>query len=182
MKWSVLKSEYLFKDIWLTVRKDTCKRNDGVIIDPYFVYEFPTWVTAVAITREGEFIFEKQYRHAIGLTMMEIPGGCVDPEDNSLEEALSRELKEETGYEFASFQYLGKTSANPSTNNNWMHFYLATGGIKISPQALDASEEIEIHLLKTEEVKALLKNNEILQSMHSTALFYALEKIGELSY
>ena len=182
MKWSVLKSEYLFKDLWFTVRKDTCKRNDGVIIDPYYVYEFPTWVTAVAITKEGDFIFEKQYRHAIGLTMMEIPGGCVDPEDNSLEEAVARELKEETGYEFTSFEYLGKTSANPSTNNNWMHFYLATGGVKMSDQALDANEEIEIHLLRIEEVKALLKNNEILQSMHATALFYALDKIGELKY
>lgn len=63
--------------------------------------------------------------------MMEIPGGCVDKEDKSLEDAIARELKEETGYVFSSFEYLGKTSANPSTNSNLMHFYLATGVKKL---------------------------------------------------
>ena len=66
MNWEILKSEYLFSDLWFTVRKDQCKRKDGAIVDPYYVYEFPDWVTAVAITSEGEFIFEKQYRHALG--------------------------------------------------------------------------------------------------------------------
>ncbi len=182
MEWKLVKSDYLFSDLWFTVRKDTCVRGDGKIIDPYYVYEFPDWVTAVAVTRDGKFIFEKQYRHASGLTMMEIPGGCVDKEDKDLESAIARELLEETGYQFESFQYLGKTSANPSTHNNWMHFYLATGGEKVSEQELDANEEIEIHLLSIGEVKDLLKKNEVLQSMHATALFYALSKLGELNY
>jgi hypothetical protein len=84
MKWSLLKSEYLFKDLWFTVRKDTCKRSDGVVIDPYYVYEFPEWVTAIPITDDGKFIFVRQYRHALGLTLMEIPGGCVDATDKSV--------------------------------------------------------------------------------------------------
>jgi 8-oxo-dGTP pyrophosphatase MutT (NUDIX family) len=152
------------------------------MVDPYYVYEFPEWVTAVALTEDGKFIFERQYRHALGLTMMEIPGGCVDKEDKSLEDAIARELKEETGYVFTSFEYLGKTSANPSTNSNLMHFYLAKGGRKVAEQALDQHEEIEVHLLELEEVKHLLKSNQIVQSMHATALFYALEKLGFLQY
>lgn len=131
MEWKLLKSDYLFKDLWFTVRKDSCQRPDGKIVEPYYVYEFPEWVTAVALTESGEFIFEKQYRHASGLTMMEIPGGCVDPEDESLYSAIARELKEETGYVFETMEYLGKTSANPSTHNNWMHFFLAKGGKKL---------------------------------------------------
>jgi transcription elongation GreA/GreB family factor len=63
-----------------------------------------------------------------------------------------------------------------------MHFYLATGGEKVTTQSLDGNEEIEIHLLSMDEVKSLLKNNEIIQSMHATALFYALSKLGELNY
>jgi 8-oxo-dGTP pyrophosphatase MutT (NUDIX family) len=157
-------------------------KPDGSMVDPYYVYEFPEWVTAVALTEDGKFIFERQYRHALGLTMMEIPGGCVDKEDKSLEEAIARELKEETGYVFNSFEYLGKTSANPSTNSNLMHFYLAKGGRKVAEQALDQHEEIEVHLLELEEVKHLLKSNQIVQSMHATALFYALEKLGFLQY
>ena len=182
MEWKLLKSDYLFKDLWFTVRKDSCQRPDGKIVEPYYVYEFPEWVTAVALTESGEFIFEKQYRHASGLTMMEIPGGCVDPEDESLASAVARELKEETGYVFETMEYLGKTSANPSTHNNWMHFFLAKGGKKITEQELDNNEDIEVNLLTTEEVKSLLKENKIFQSMHVTALFYALERLGELKY
>ena len=182
MNWKLLKSEYLFKDLWFTVRKDTCERSGGQLVDPYYVYEFPEWVTAVAVTEEGDFIFERQYRHAAGLTMLEIPGGCVDPQDVNLESAIARELKEETGYVFKEYNYLGKTSANPSTHNNWMHFFLATGGKRESEQELDSNEEIEICLLKLNQVKDLLRNKEIMQSMHVTALLYALEKLGELKY
>lgn len=178
----MLKTEYLFKDLWFTVRKDSCERPNGKVVEPYYVYEFPEWVTAVALTENGEFIFEKQYRHAAGLTMLEIPGGCVDPEDESLSSAVARELKEETGYVFESMEYLGKTSANPSTHTNWMHFFLARGGKKMSDQELDGNEDIEVSLLTIDQVKVLLKENKIFQSMHVTALFYALEKLGELKY
>lgn len=181
MEWKILKSDYLFKDLWFTVRKDSCETKDGKIVEPYYVYEFPTWVTAVALTEEGEFIFERQYRHAIGLTMMEIPGGCVD-DDEELQTAIARELKEETGYEFSSFECLGKTSANPSTNNNWMYFFLAKGGKKVAKQSLDENEEIEVHLLSKEKVIELLKTNQILQSMHVTALFYALNRLNIIKY
>lgn len=177
MEWKTLRSEYLFKDLWFTVRKDTCRKPDGKIVDPYYVYEFPEWVTAVAVTKEGKIIMEKQYRHAAGLTMFEIPGGCVDETDASLEAAIARELKEETGYTFESFEYLGKVSANPSTNNNWMHMFIARGGEKTSEQELDHNEDISIHLLHKHEVEALLRNNEIIQAMHATALFYALPKL-----
>ena len=59
MNWKILSSKYLFKDLWFTVRKDTCQKQDGTIVDPYYVYEFPEWVTAVAITEDGKFIFEQ---------------------------------------------------------------------------------------------------------------------------
>jgi 8-oxo-dGTP pyrophosphatase MutT (NUDIX family) len=182
MNWKLLKSEYLFKDLWFTVRKDTCERSGGQIVDPYYVYEFPEWVTAVAVTKEGKFIFERQYRHAAGLTMLEIPGGCVDKTDKNLEEAIARELKEETGYSFVSYTYLGKTSANPSTHNNWMHFFLAKGGALTHQQQLDQNEEIELVLLELQEVKELLKQQGVIQSMHVTALFYALHHMGELNW
>ena len=178
MEWKTLSSDYLFKDMWFTVRRDTCERPDGKIVSPYYVYEFPEWVTAVAITRDGRFIMERQYRHAAGLTMMEIPGGCVDDTDKDLQQAIARELKEETGYVFDKFEYLGKTSANPSTNSNWMHMFLATGGNKVGEQEMDDNEDIEVHLLSLEEVKQLLRERKIPQSMHATALFYALERLG----
>lgn len=182
MNWKILSSEYLFNDLWFKVRKDKCITPQGKIVDPYYVYEFPTWVTAVALTEDGKVVLEKQYRHALEETCIEIPGGCVDDTDSSLEEAIKRELLEETGYHFSSYEYLGKISANPSTNSNLMHMYLAKGGRKIASQELDHNEEIEIDLVTIDELKQMLRENKIVQAMHVTCIMYALEKMGELEY
>jgi 8-oxo-dGTP pyrophosphatase MutT (NUDIX family) len=182
LSWKTLSSEYIFKDTWFTIRKDTCETQEGKIISPYYVYEFPTWVMALALTEEGKVIVERQYRHAIGETIYELPGGCVDNTDPSLEAAIERELLEETGYRFRQLEYLGKTSANPSTNNNWAHIYLATGGQRMQQQELDHNEEIEIYLFTIGELKQLLRENKIVQSMHVTALLYGLERLGQLTY
>jgi ADP-ribose pyrophosphatase len=182
MKWKILSSEYLFNDLWFKVRKDKCQKPDGAIVEPYYVYEFPNWVTALALTEDGKVILERQYRHALGEICIEIPGGCVDDTDKSLEDAIARELLEETGYSFTSYEYLGKTSANPSTNNNLMHMFLAKGGKKITSQHLDSNEEIEVILVTIEELKKMIRDKVIIQSMHTTCILYALEKLGELEY
>jgi 8-oxo-dGTP pyrophosphatase MutT (NUDIX family) len=182
MKWKTLSSQYLFNDLWFKVRKDVCESPQGKIIDPYYVYEFTDWVTAFALTEDRKVVMVRQYRHAIGEECIELPGGCVDDTDKDLEESIARELIEETGYKFSSYEYLGKTSPNPSTNNNWMHMFLAKGGKKVDEQQLDGNEEIELELLSVAEVKTLLKENKIIQSMHVTCLLYALEKLNELKY
>lgn len=182
MKWKILSSEYLFKDLWFKVRKDKCEAPDGRIIDPYYVYEFPTWVSALALTEDGKVILEKQYRHALGEICIEIPGGCVDDTDKNFEEAIARELLEETGYSFSSYEYLGKISANPSTNTNLMHMFLARGGKKVSSQHLDTNEEIEVNLVTIDELKELLHQNKLVQAMHVTCIMYGLEKLKELKY
>src|ERR1700761_4811726 len=176
LSWRTISKEYLFKEQWLSLRKDTCETREGKLISPYYVYEFPDWVIAVALTEDGRFILERQYRHALGVTNVELPGGCVEDTDPSLEGAVRRELLEETGYSFDKVEYLGKTSANPSTNSNWAHLYLATGGKLTQQQHLDANEEIEVYFYTLEELKQLLRDNAIVQSMHVTALFYALSR------
>lgn len=182
LKWNILASEQLFDDLWFKVRKDTCEAPDGRIITPYYVYEFPTWVTALALTEDGQVILERQYRHALGEVCIEIPGGCVDPTDHSLEDAIARELLEETGYTFTSYEYLGKTSANPSTNNNLMHMFLARGGKKMASQNLDANEDIDVELTSIDQLKQMLRENRIMQAMHITCLLHGLNRLGELSY
>lgn len=180
MKWQILSSEYLFRDLWFKVRKDTCRTPDGKIVDPYYVYEFPEWVTAVPVTEDGRIIMVKQYRHAYGDVCIEFPGGCADDTDASFEDAVRRELLEETGYAFSEIRSLGVTSANPSTNNNLMHLFLATGGKKVADQALDHNEEIEVHLFSFDEVRQMIRENRIVQSMHVTCFFYAMEALGKL--
>ncbi len=182
LKWKILSSEYLYRATWFTIRKDRCETPGKKIVDPYYVYEFPTWVTAMALTENNQVIMVRQYRHALGETLMEIPGGCVDDTDASLQAAIERELLEETGYKFTHYDYLGNISPNPSTNNNLMHMFLASGGIKVQEQHLDPNEEIEVYLFSIEEIKQMLKDNKILQALHATCLFYALNKLGYMHY
>jgi hypothetical protein len=59
--------------------------------------------------------------------------------------------------------------------------FLATGGKKVQDQDLDENEEIEIVLLEMEELEAMLKKNELLQSLHVTCIFYALLRLKELT-
>lgn len=182
LKWKTLSSEYLFNDRWFKVRKEVCETPEGKTVNPYYVYDFPTWVGALPVTEDGKIVMVRQYRHALGEVCIEIPGGCVDDTDKSFQSAIAREILEETGYSFSSYAYLGKISPNPSTNSNLLHMFLAKGGKKIAEQQLDGNEEIEVILLSIEELKQLLKENKIMQAMHVSCIMYALEKMDQLSY
>ena len=61
-----------------------------------------------------------------------------------------------------------------------MHMFLATGGRYEKKQQLDHNEEIEVYLFSLDEVKKLLAENQIIQSMHVTTLYYALAKMKSL--
>jgi ADP-ribose pyrophosphatase len=178
LKWRTISSEYLFNDRWFKVRREVCETPEGKIVDPYYVYEFPTWVGALPITEEGKVIMVRQYRHALGETCIEIPGGCVDDTDKSFQAAIAREILEETGYSFSQFEYLGRISPNPSTNSNLLHMFLAKGGKKVAEQKLDSNEEIEVMELTIDELKNLIDRNKIVQSMHVTCIMYAIKKLG----
>jgi ADP-ribose pyrophosphatase len=182
LSWKTVSKEYLYQETWLTVRKDRCTKPDGNEVYPYYVFEFPEWATALPITEDGKIILVKQYRHALGVTCIELPGGCIDDTDASPEAGVRRELLEETGYVFDNVIHLGETSPNPSTNSNLMHMYLATGGKKVAEQQLDANEEIQVFEVTMGELLQLLDEQKIVQSMHVTTILYALRKLGRLAY
>ncbi|MDB5246538.1 MAG: hydrolase [Segetibacter sp.] len=180
LKWKTLSSDYLFTDTWLRARRDKCERPDGKIVYPYYVMEYPDWVTAVGLTEDEKVILVKQYRHALGEECIELPGGCVDAKDENFEIAVRREFLEETGYTFKTAEYLGRTSANPSTNANTLYMFLLTGGKKVQEQDLDANEEMHVELVSLQEFKQMLVDNKFVQSMHVTNIFYALQKLNKL--
>lgn len=178
MNWKILSSAYISKHIYFTARQDTCEMPDGTIVDPYFVVELPTSVCALPITENNEVVLVRQYRHPIGATILEIPGGFVD-EGEDMEKAMARELLEETGYAFNEFEYLGKIAANPGVLNNYTCLYLARGGKKVAVQKLDHNEEIEIVTVSLDELKRMVRDNEIVQALHLSCIFYALERLAK---
>lgn len=179
LNWEKLSSKYLVQEKWATLRVDACKMPDGTIIDDYYVLEYPDWANAVAITEDNQVVLIRQYRHASGEVILEIPGGCVD-EGEAPEAAIKRELLEETGYQFDSIELISTIYANPSTSANKTWCYLAKGGKKVADQHLDGGEEIEVLTVGIEELKQLLLENKFGQALHTSAIFYALTKLGVL--
>lgn len=178
MKWKVLESEYLFDNKpWLTIRKDVCELPNGKIMPAYYVCEYPTWSTVFALTKDNKVVMVKQYRHGLDVISIETPGGVVD-EGEEPKDAIARELKEETGYVAEKIEFLGKISANPATTNNYMHMFLATGCEEVHDQSLDETEDVEVVVYSIDEVKQLIKENRIVQSLHMTCIIYAFAKLG----
>ena len=171
MKWEVLSSDYISHEPWFTVRKESVKLPNGNILTPYYVMEYPNWINVIALTKEGKFIFERQYRHGAGVVSYELCAGVCEKEDDSPLISAQRELMEETGYGNGKWELLMKISPNPGTHTNLTYCFLATNVEKIGSQQLEATEDIEVFLLSAEEVKQLMMNDAILQAQHAAPLW-----------
>ena len=179
--WKLLSSEQLLKDKWIDVRSEIWERPDGTIIQPFYKYGFPDYATALAITKDGKVILERIFRQGVGQTCIELPGGGIDTNDVSKTDAMARELLEETGYRFEKIEWLGKISPNPTTNNNFMQMFLATGGVFDPNQPLDIEEDVEVLLVTMDELIELIQSQQFLQSMQLSTLFFALQKLGRVT-
>lgn len=69
--WQTVSSKYLFRRPWLTVRCEDMLLPNGNHIPEYYILEYPDWVNTIAITKEGKFVFVRQYRPGIGRTCYE---------------------------------------------------------------------------------------------------------------
>ena len=163
--WKTVSSEYLIKRPWLTARRDMLRMPDGKIVPEYYVLEYPTWVNIIAITADGEFVLVRQYRHALGIVEYELCAGTMEASDASPLDAAKRELLEETGYAGGEWTELTALSANPTSMNNLNHTFIAKGVEKVAGQNLDETEEISVHLFKTDELIDLLRHDEMKQSL-----------------
>lgn len=181
MEWKVVKSEKLFSAPWLNVRKDVCELPDGREHSDYYILEYPDWASAFALTEDNQVIMVRQYRHGLGVVSTELPGGVIDKGETPAQ-AIARELKEETGYEFSLVEEIGQVAPNPATSNNYMHMFLATGGKKVAEQNLDDTEDVEVLIFSMDELKQMLKENRIVQSLHCTCIFYALSRLDQLHF
>lgn len=168
--WKILESEYIIKRPWLTARRDKVELPDGRINEEYYVLEYTDWVNVIAITKDGQFVMEQQYRHALGVNSIEIPCGVAEAGESPLE-AAQRELLEETGYGNGEWSQIMSMAPNPASMNNMAHCFLAVGVEKIAEPSLDATEELTVHLMSQDEVKALLENNQICQALMLAPLY-----------
>lgn len=169
-RWETVSSEYLFRRPWLTVRHDQVRLPDGRINPEFYVLEYPDWVNVIAITEDGLFVMERQYRQGLGKTCFEIPAGVMEKGETALE-AARRELREETGYGEGTWEEIMTVSGNCSTTSNLTHCFVAKGVKKISGQHLDNTEDLCVHLLTLGQVRELLLSDKIRQSLMAAPLW-----------
>lgn len=176
--WKVLESSVTYADKWLTVRSDRCLTANGDVVAPYHVLEYPPWVNVVALTKEGEIVLLREYRHGVREIVLGLPGGVVDEGDKSLQAAAERELLEETGYGNGRYVKLNSYYANPSNQDNVATAFLVTGVEYMAEPKPDVSEEMEVVL---EDFSACMRRlalgEHMMQGLHVAAIHFAYQWI-----
>ena len=103
----------------------------------------PGGAAAVAIDAEERVCLLRQYRHAAGDWVWELPAGKLEPNEPPLETAR-RELIEEAGVRAGHWENLGLYLSSPGVFNEVLHLFLATG-LEAAASAPEASEVFEVH-------------------------------------
>lgn len=161
-----LSSEVLRQGRILEFRIDTVELPDGRR-STREVAGHPGGVAMVAIDPEGHVLLVRQWRHAIGRALLEIPAGTLDRhEDGTIEDhtvAAARELEEETGYRAASWRYLGAFYTTPGFTSELMHVHLATDLAPAREGRLgpDDDEQLELERVPLAEAIAMAEAGEI---------------------
>ena len=180
-KWRVTRSDTLLKDQWIHLRADHCVAPAGIEISPYYVLSYPDWVHVVALTEFGRIVLVRQYRHAAGEFFLELPGGAVDPNDISVEQAARRELEEETGFTARRWDLVTSLHPNPATHSNRVHLFLAHDAAYNGPQRLDAGESgLTVEVLDIRAVLDGLKSGLLGNAMHASGVLLGLAAAGRL--
>ena len=125
----LISSEVLRRSRILEFRIDTVEAADGHR-STRDIAGHPGGVCVVAIDPQDRVLLVRQWRHAIGKALLELPAGTLDRhDDGSIEDhrgAAARELEEETGSIAGTWRYLGAFYTAPGFTNELMHLYLAT--------------------------------------------------------
>lgn len=170
MKWEIIHSEYLLATPWLSVRKEHIRQPSGLELEDFYIIDSQDWVNIIAITEDGLFIVEEQYRHGIQQVCIELCAGIVEDGEDPMH-AAKRELLEETGYSGGEWSLIARYCPNASAMTNYCYSFVARGVKKVQEQSLDISENIYLHLITEEEIRQLLLNDSFVESVMSAPLW-----------
>ena len=135
------------------------------------VVRHPGAVAILAVLPDGKIIMERQYRYAIGDTLLEIPAGKLDEGEEPLA-AAKRELHEETGYDAEHWKKLGSIVTSPGFCDEVIHIFLATG-LEKGEQQLDEDEFVEVLACSLEELEGKIATGELFDGKTIAGLMMA---------
>jgi ADP-ribose pyrophosphatase len=130
--------------------------------------------------KDPDVILERQYRHAAGQFLLELPAGRIEPGEAPLA-AAKREMIEETGFRAKRWTLLTKYFASPGFLGEWMQIYLARD-IREGIAQPEADEHIEIIRIPLSQALGLIADKKIHdgKTLIGLSLYDAARRAGRL--
>jgi ADP-ribose pyrophosphatase len=171
----VLSSDVVFEGKVFDVRVDRVRLADGHETRIDLVIHSGA-VTMIPVDEDGSIWFVRQYRHATGGYLLELPAGTLEQgEDPAI--TAARECREEIGMAPGRLENFGGFYLAPGYSNEYMHIFVATD---LKPDALapDPDEIIEIEKLTAQEVKAQIESSGFQDAKTLACLQLAESRLG----
>ena len=141
MSVKVHKITNLYNDKLFDVVLEKVTLPNGVIKDREIV-RHPGAAAMVPLLDDGKVVLVRQYRHAVGKCLLEIPAGTLEPDEGPVE-CARRELVEETGYEAEKLDRLAEILPAPGYTDEHIHIFLATR-LTLAEQKLQDDEVLQV--------------------------------------
>jgi ADP-ribose pyrophosphatase len=164
----VLASEEIFKGPVFRLRRDTLQ--DSGRKHRLDIVEHPGSYAIAALPSPDRLVLIRQYRHAAGRALWEIPAGTAE-ERESCEDGARRELREETGFLADSLELLCAVYPTPGYSTERVSIYAARG-LHAGPQQLEDDERIEVREVTFEQARGMQASGEIIDMKTLVALLW----------
>lgn len=137
-------SREIFDGRIVRLRIDTLTMPDGGTADRE-ICGHDDAVAVVAVDSENQIVLVRQYRHAVGERLWELPAGLCDIDGEPPLETGRRELLEETGLEATDWRDVVEIVPSPGFSTERVRIYLATGLREVGrPEATHEEADMEI--------------------------------------
>ena len=153
-----LSSRKVFEGRALKLRVDTVKLPSGKQTTREIV-EHENCVAIVALDDAENILLVRQFRKPVEKELLEIPAGGIDPGETP-EEAVRREMREETGFLPRKVAKLGGFYSSPGFCTEYLHLYLA-GDLVASPLQAEDSESISLVRVPLSQIPGLIASGAI---------------------
>lgn len=163
----LLSTERVYAGRAVGLRVDTVEKPSGRRTTRDVV-EHDDCVAVVTLDAEDNVLLVRQFRHAVDKELLEIPAGGVNPGETP-DQAVRRELQEETGYFPSRLKKLGGFYAAPGYCTEYLHIYLATD-LVWSPLHAEDTEGIELVRVPSTAVPELISSGKICDAKSIAAL------------
>jgi len=166
----VVSTEQIYKGKVINLRRDEILNADRKIVNREVV-EHPGGAAVLAVDDNGNAYFVRQYRHPVGESLLEIPAGKLDPEENPLDCAV-RELAEEVGVKANEIRQIAVYYSTPGFTSEKLYLYLATNLVQI-PRQMQEDEDIDVIVFPLKEAIRMAIQGEITDGKTLIALLLA---------